>query len=148
MGLWVVIGFYIYIYIYYLIKYCQAGGYPPNQNFKNRYPSIIRIFKISISVSVRIYVSGRAGRWAGRLDWLGGSGSTVFCPPLILTGYGFVGFGVCATKIANGWYRVQGVCEIEWSSLLSKTRTEWGFAQLLVHGYLCDALNKKWQCAT
>ena len=54
-------GLYIYIYIYNLIKYCRAGGYPPDQNFKNRYPSVIRIFKISISVSVRIYASGRAG---------------------------------------------------------------------------------------
>jgi hypothetical protein len=68
------------LYIYYLIKYCQAGGYPPDQNSKNRYPSVIRIFKIS--VSVRIYARGRAGERAGRPDWSGGSGSTIFCPPL------------------------------------------------------------------
>jgi hypothetical protein len=39
MGLWVV-NSYRFIYIYYLIKYCQVGGYPPDQNFKNRYPSV------------------------------------------------------------------------------------------------------------
>jgi hypothetical protein len=74
---------YGFIYIYNLIKYCRAGGYPPDQNSKNRYPFVIRIFKISVSVSVRIYASGRAGGQAGRPDWSGRSGSTVFCPPLI-----------------------------------------------------------------
>jgi hypothetical protein len=69
-------------HIYILIKYCRAGGYLPDQNSKNSYLSVIRIFKIFVSVSVRIYVSGRAGRRAGRPDWSGGSGSTVFCPPL------------------------------------------------------------------
>jgi hypothetical protein len=72
----------IYIYIYYLIKYCRAGGYPPDQNSKNRYPSVIRIFKISVSVSVRMYASGRTDGRAGRPDWSGGSGFAVFCPPL------------------------------------------------------------------
>ena len=75
---------YIYIYIYYLIKYCRAGRYPSDQNSKNRYLSVIRIFKISVSVSVRIYANGRAGGWAGRPDWLDGSGFTVFCPPLMV----------------------------------------------------------------
>ena len=58
---------YIYIYIYYLIKYCRAGGYPPDQNSKNRYPYIIRIFKISVSVSVsvHIYAHERASGSAG-----------------------------------------------------------------------------------
>jgi hypothetical protein len=76
-----IMGSYRFIYIYYLIKYCQAGGYPPDQNSKNCHPSVIRIFKIS--VSVRIYAHGRAGGRAGQSDWSGGSGSTVFCPPLI-----------------------------------------------------------------
>jgi hypothetical protein len=58
----------LYIYIYYLIKYCRAGGYPSDQNSKNRYPSVIRIFKIS--VSVRIYASGRADGRADRPDWV------------------------------------------------------------------------------
>jgi hypothetical protein len=78
-----IMGSYRFIYIYYyLIKYCRAGGYPPDQNFKNRYPSVIRIFKISVSVSVRIYTHGRTDGRAGWPDWSGGSGSTVFCPPL------------------------------------------------------------------
>ena len=74
-----IMGSYRFIYIYYLIKYCRAGGYPPDQNSKNHYPSVIWIFKIS--VSVRIYTHGREGGRAGRPDWSGGSGSTVFCPP-------------------------------------------------------------------
>jgi hypothetical protein len=64
----------LYIYIYYLIKYCRAGGYPSDQNSKNRYPSVIRIFKISVSVSVRIYASGRASgsaRLVGRVGFHG-----------------------------------------------------------------------------
>ena len=59
----------IYIYIYYLIKYYRAGGYPPDQNSKNRYPSVIRIFKIS--VSVRIYASGRVSGSAGLIGRVG-----------------------------------------------------------------------------
>jgi hypothetical protein len=58
---------FISIYKYYLIKYCRADGYPPDQNSKNHYPSVIRIFKISVSVSVRIYAHGWAGRRAGRV---------------------------------------------------------------------------------
>ena len=77
-------GGYRFIYIYYLIKYCRAGGYPPDQNSKNRYPYVIRIFKISVSVSVHIYAHGWAGRRVGRPNWSGGSGSTVFCPTLAL----------------------------------------------------------------
>jgi hypothetical protein len=73
---------YGFIYIYYLIKYCWAGGYPPDQNSKNRYPSVIQIFKISVSVFVQIYASGWVGERASRPDWSGGSGSTVFCPPI------------------------------------------------------------------
>ena len=65
MGSYRFIYIYIYIYIYYLIKYCRAGGYPSDQNFKNRYPSVIQIFKISVSVSVRIYASEQAGGRAG-----------------------------------------------------------------------------------
>jgi hypothetical protein len=34
---YLVMGLYIYIY---LIKYCRAGGYPPDQNSKIRYPDI------------------------------------------------------------------------------------------------------------
>ena len=72
-----------FIYIYYLIKYCRAGRYPPDQNSKNRYLPVIRVFKISVSVFVCIYAHGRAGRQAGRPNWSGGSGSTIFCPPLL-----------------------------------------------------------------
>ncbi len=34
-------------------------GYPPDQKLEIRYPFIIRIFKISISVSIHIYAHGR-----------------------------------------------------------------------------------------
>jgi hypothetical protein len=78
MGLWV-LGSYNFKFIFI---FCRAGGYPPDQNFKIRYPSVIRIFKISVTVSVRIYASGRTDGRAGRPDWSGGSGFTVFCPPL------------------------------------------------------------------
>jgi hypothetical protein len=61
---------FIYIYIYiYLIKYCRAGGYPPDQNSKNRYLSVIRIFKIF--VSVRIYAQGRASGSTGLVGRVG-----------------------------------------------------------------------------
>ena len=62
---------YIYIYIYYLNKYCRAGGYSPDQNFKIRYPSVIRIFKISVSVSVRMYAHGRTNESAGLVGRVG-----------------------------------------------------------------------------
>ena len=57
IGLWV-LGSYNYKFIFI---FCRAGGYPLDQNFKIRYPSIIRIFKISVTVSVRIYASGSDG---------------------------------------------------------------------------------------
>ncbi len=40
VGEYGIMGSYRFIYIYYLIEYCQAGGYPPDQNSKNRYPDI------------------------------------------------------------------------------------------------------------
>jgi hypothetical protein len=59
-------------HIYILIKYCRAGGYLPDQNSKNSYLSVIRIFKIFVSVSVRIYVSGRgAAERVGRIGRAG-----------------------------------------------------------------------------
>ena len=62
MGLWV-LGSYNYKFIFI---FCRAGGYPPDQNFKIRYLSVSRIFKISITVSVHIYTSGQAdGRASG-----------------------------------------------------------------------------------
>ena len=68
-------GSYRFIYIYIIVG--RAGIH------LTKIPkTVIRIFKISVSVSVsvRIYESGQAGGRAGRLDWSGGLGSTVFLP--------------------------------------------------------------------
>ena len=81
-------GIYIYIYIYYLIKYYRAGGYPPDQNSKNRYPSVIRIFKIS--VSVRIYASGQVSGSAGLIGRVGFHG---FLPTPRVNGFAHPLFG-------------------------------------------------------
>ena len=58
-GFWV-LGWWVYMFITLYI-FCRAGGYPPDQNSKIRYPSVIRIFEIFVSVSVRIYTHGQAG---------------------------------------------------------------------------------------
>ena len=72
---------FIYFFIYYLNKYCRAGGYPPDQNFKIRYPSVIRIFKISVSVSVSIYTHRRMDeRTNGSVRLVGRIGFHGFLP--------------------------------------------------------------------
>ena len=45
--------------------------YPPDQNFKIRYPSVIQIFKISVSVSVRIHAHERTNGSIGLVGRVG-----------------------------------------------------------------------------
>jgi hypothetical protein len=68
MGLWVVIG--LYIYIYYLIEYCRAGGRvstrPKFQKPLSKYLKYLYLYP-----SVYMLTGGQAGEWVDRIGRTG-----------------------------------------------------------------------------